>query len=108
MVKHCCKNMSDRVCYVDDIYANSYDNLEIENDIIYYSSKFREYGIPIRNGNEAIASSYIVIRYCPWCGSQLPSSKRAEWFETLEKLGFDEPLSQQLPNKFYTSKWYDK
>jgi hypothetical protein len=40
--------------------------------IVYYSPEFKEYGIIIHDGG----SSYSVIAFCPWCGAQLPRSKR--------------------------------
>lgn len=90
--------------YVFD--ADTLDYSDIENKVIYYSSRFREYGIPIKNGTEKVASSYIVIQHCPWCGKELPESKRDEWFEMLEELGYDAPLEQEIPIKFQSSAWY--
>lgn len=29
------------------------------------------FGLPIRDGGEAVATSAIVIAYCPWCGTHL-------------------------------------
>lgn len=81
---------------------------DLENKVIYYSSKFREYGIPVKNSCEGIASSYILIKYCPWCGENLPESKRNEWFDALELLGYDSPLDQEIPLDFQTSAWYSK
>ncbi|MBQ8575399.1 MAG: hypothetical protein IJ447_05060 [Clostridia bacterium] len=81
---------------------------DINNKVIYYSSKFNEYGIPIHDGENGRASSYILIEYCPWCGKELPESKRDEWFELLEELGFDCPFEDDIPQKFKTSEWYSK
>ncbi|YCA17088.1 hypothetical protein M1D72_05965 [Vibrio sp. AK197] len=47
-----------------------------------------------------------MINYCPWCGVKLPESKRDLWFDTLEKLGFDDPTEQDIPEEFNTGKWY--
>ena len=90
-MKFCCHNM--------EYYLN------LEDKVIVYSSRFNEYGIPICDGGD----SYIVISHCPWCGKKLPESKRNEWFDELEKLGFDEPMFNDLiPEEYKTSKWYEK
>jgi hypothetical protein len=51
-------------------------SLEEARSVIYIP-KFREYGIVILDGG----SSMKRINYCPWCGTQLPSPLRDEWFE---------------------------
>ncbi len=97
MVNHCCIDMNNNVYCVDD------PSLTPQNigNIIYYSSRFREYGIPINN-----SASYLLINYCPWCGCKLPTSKRDEWFDALENLGYITPLSQDIPLEFRSSAWY--
>lgn len=75
---------------------------ESGNVVLYHADNVDEYGIIIHDGGE----SYIVLRFCPWCGSSLPTSKRSLWFEALEKLGFDEPLlNPDIPEEFRTSAW---
>jgi hypothetical protein len=51
------------------------------DQIVYYSAEFTEYGIIVHDGG----SSYSVIDFCPWCGNQLPRSKRETG--SLEKEG---------------------
>lgn len=82
----------------------------IEDKIVYYSSKFNEYGLPIYDGENGRATSYILIRYCPWCGGKLPKSRRDEWFDCLEKNGFDTPFEDfdKIPSEFKTSEWWEK
>lgn len=101
MHHHCCDEMRYHVFETD--LTNGSD---AENKIVYFSPCFREYGIPVMDGCTQVASSYIIIRHCPWCGKELPDSKREEWFDALEKLGYDEPLVQDIPQKFRTSAWY--
>lgn len=102
MVKHCCEDMRNNLyCIEEDILSN-----DIFDATVHFSSKFREYGIPV-NDNGYISSSYIIINYCPWCGRKLPASKRQEWFRKLEEMGFDSPLSQDIPALFRSSDWYD-
>lgn len=83
-----------------------YKNKEMmdPDKIIFYSSMFDEYGIAIQDGGE----SYIEICYCPWCGRKLPASKRDKWFEELEKIGIDAPLSSDIPQEYCTDEWWKK
>ena len=70
--------------------------------LVSYSEKFREYGLFIHDGG----SSSLAINFCPWCGAKLPDSLRDQWFAELEVLGFDDPLSQEIPESFRTGAWY--
>lgn len=98
MTKHCCEYMNENVL---DLY-NSIDKSD-ENKVVYFCPSVREYGIPVRESNP---SSYIVIEFCPWCGKRLPTSKRDEWFDELEGLGYDDPFIQEIPSKYKTDEWY--
>ena len=98
MIKHCCKDMEEKVLVLRDGQADT-----DENKVIDYLPIFREYGIPVRDDS----SSGIRINYCPWCGKPLPNSKRVEWFETLEKMGYDSPFEQDIPEEFKSEKWYE-
>lgn len=62
------------------INALSQDDLPLKYDPV-----FREYGIAYLDGG----SSSQRISHCPFCGSELPSSLRNEWFAELEKLGLE-------------------
>lgn len=76
-----------------------------ETKCILYSDIFDEYGLPVPGDSE----SFLLLKYCPWCGKVLPNSNREEWFEKLEKLGFDDPLFEDsIPIEFKTSKWRSK
>ncbi len=55
--------------------------------VLEYSDRFDEYGIVIHDGGSAT----LTIKYCPWCGTKLPESKRDLWFDKLEEMGFDDP-----------------
>jgi len=84
---HCCTDMQEHIK---------------QNHLIHYSDAFDEYGINcVEDGN-----SYVLIEYCPWCGRKLPFSKRAAWFEALEKIGIEDPLcEEQIPEKYKSSCW---
>lgn len=73
-----------------------------DSDIpVIYIPKFREFGICILDGG----SSYLELKYCPWCGQEFPESLRVTWFDRLEKLGID-PLGQEVPAEFSDERWY--
>jgi hypothetical protein len=98
MKKHCCRIMADQVNYTCSQHADPFD---CPDHLIHYSKKFDEYSIIIHD--EGTSSSMIL--YCPWCGTRLPESKRDLWFAELEKLGCDDPGSQDIPEKFQTGTW---
>jgi hypothetical protein len=59
-------------CCLDMAYYLSFEGLEgnVEDDtdvIVQYSSKTKEFGIPIHDGG----GSQIKINYCPWCGKEI-------------------------------------
>lgn len=102
----CCEDMEEHVYLVD--LNVSFDGGDEDTKVVYYSSKFDEYGIPIHDGENGSATSFITIEYCPWCGKRLPESRRDEWFDTMFKLGYDYPCDQDIPEEFKTSEWYRK
>ena len=88
-MKHCCLDMQYMV--------------EEENNSIIFVPQYREYGVPIRDGG----SSYLLMKYCPWCGAALPDSLRDEFFAILEKLGIDYPCPKnKLPKAMRSEKWW--
>ncbi|WP_438861326.1 DUF6980 family protein [Modestobacter roseus] len=66
-----------------------------------YDDTYREYGIGIQDGG----SSTLVITFCPFCGSGLPSSLRDKWFDRLEELGV-EPGEGNIPVHYLTGAWW--
>lgn len=71
--------------------------------MIAYIEQYDEYGIPIRDGNDA----YWKIDNCPWCGASLPPSRREQWLRKLRAMGFD-PLTDfdRIPQAFKSARWY--
>lgn len=96
---HCCDSMREQVSYT---CADHTDQSDCPDSLISYSACFDEYGLRIHDGG----SSTIEIKHCPWCGVRLPESRRDEWFERLDALGFDQPFDQELPPEFDTDAWY--
>lgn len=66
MVKMCCKDMMDKTYCIDPDRRITSETPK--DKLVYYSSKFNEYGLPIYDGENGSASSYVIIQYCPWCG----------------------------------------
>ncbi|MEV0811342.1 hypothetical protein [Micromonospora sp. NPDC050200] len=63
----CCEMMRDKVETECDQHPDPFD---CPDNLIYYDSdpSDERYGLIIHDGG----SSYIAIRYCPWCGASLP------------------------------------
>ncbi|PWF64368.1 hypothetical protein CBX96_04235 [Shewanella sp. BC20] len=99
MNKHCCRDMEDAITLDCDQHI---DVLECPDVLVSYIPKFDEYGLIIHDGG----SSSLEIRFCPWCGSKLPESKREAWFDRLEELGVDDPSEQNIPEEFESDAWY--
>ncbi len=98
-MEFCCENMETNInidCY------NYSDKFQFSNSLIYYDLVFDEYGLIVHDGGD----SYVTIRFCPWCGKELPESKRDRWFEELEQLGYNDPYEQELPECYKSDKWY--
>ena len=87
---------------VDHTCAEHPDLSECADSLVSYDARFDEYGLRIHDGG----SSSLAIKHCPWCGIRLPESRRDEWFERLEALGFDPPSSGGWPSEFDSDAWY--
>lgn len=85
----CCDDMAQSIC---------------DAQLVHYSEVLDEYGIPFHDD-----ISVLLIQYCPWCGQKLPESKREQWFDELEQLGYDEPLScDDLPAAYKSAQWRER
>jgi hypothetical protein len=100
-MKHCCQQMADAVSHKCAEHADPFD---CPDCLISYTPKFDEYGIIVHDGG----SSSVRIRFCPFCGTCLPESKRYLWFEKLEALGIDDPGDPDVPAVFQTDEWIRK
>ena len=87
-MKFCCQMMQD--------------NIRDKQIPLIYQRKYRQFGIEVMDGG----TSYILIKYCPFCGKKLPSQLRDKWFKELEKLGIADPLVSKIPNKFNSDLWW--
>ncbi len=95
---HCCEKMKRQV---EHSCSTSHPSPPCPDQLVSFNDVFNEYGLVIHDGG----TSSIEISFCPWCGSQLPPSQRDEWFDQLERLGFDDPSSQDIPTQFRSAAW---
>ena len=90
----CCAMMESNV---------TFDTNTLPDDrTVFYSKRFDEYMIPLKDG-----VSGICIAYCPWCGQKLPESKRGRWFEELDEMGIEFSLfdTEQVPPGYLDDTW---
>ena len=78
------------------------DPFDCPDVLVTYIEKFDEYALIVHDGG----TGAIPIKFCPWCGTNLPQSKRDLWFDTLTNLGFQNPTDEPIPEKFHTDAWY--
>jgi len=73
--------------------------------LLYYSPRFREYGVKIPK-----STGGMVMDYCMFCGKKLPTSVCDEWFDILEKeYGLERPDDKErkkVPKEFLTDEWW--
>ncbi len=70
---------------------------------IFYSPKFREFSIRLRNGH-AMQN----IQYCPWSGKKLPRSVSKEYFDILEKMNVEPFEHDKIPLEMKSEDWWIK
>lgn len=94
---HCCSAMTEQANLIS---ANPKSALLGSTDKrIYWSPLFDEYGLICQPSAEVL-----VISHCPFCGTKLPSSQRAQWFEKLERTGW-QTWGDQIPMGFLSNAW---
>lgn len=67
---------------------------------VVYEPRFREYSLALLQSG---ASQ--LIRFCPWCGAELPASLRDRFFDELERIGVDY-ASEVCPVAYGTDAWW--
>lgn len=84
-------------------YCHAHDDpYECPDVLVAYRARFNEYGLIVHDGG----GSYVLIHYCPWCGKSMGESMRNKWFDELRKLGYDDPVIQDIPAPFKSDKWW--
>ena len=70
-----------------------------------YNDTYREYGINVLDGG----SSFIQIKYCPWCGNKFPKDVGDEFSHIIyDELNLDGPDDPKLPEEFKSREWWVK
>lgn len=92
---HMCKSMFDFMDYPSAMLA--------------YLPWVREYGIRKFEAGKPVGeqdpASILPIRYCPWCGTRLPSSLRPKWEAELAGRGLS-PNSPDIPEDLMSELWW--
>ncbi len=71
MASHSCPGFDHQMDWVCDIHDHPMD---CPDALVVYRPRLRGYGIPVRDGLNATASSTVQIKFCPWCGAELASA----------------------------------
>lgn len=87
---------SDHCCVIMSVHCAA-----SSDTALVYNTRFREYGIRILDGG----TSLMHLKYCPWCGTQLPASLRNDWFDELERRGLSYP-ENEIPLDMQDSTWW--
>ncbi|HXQ86113.1 MAG TPA: hypothetical protein VN746_05515 [Gaiella sp.] len=98
MSTHCCERMDEALATECDDHPDRFD---CPDALVGYWPTLREYGLIVHDGG----TSMIVIAYCPWCGANLPSSLRDEWYDRLDQLGLD-PDDPRVPETMRSDAWW--
>ncbi len=67
---------------------------------VVYEPRFREYSLALLESD-----AHQLIRFCPWCGAELPESLRDRFFDELDRLGVDYP-NEIPPARYRTDAWW--
>lgn len=100
MRTHCCDDMIRAVSFSCSVHQDRFDCPDV---LVQYLPKFDEYGIIVHDGGTSVSG----IRFCPWCGTQLPQSKRDRWFDEMARRGIDED-SEDVPLEFRSDEWWQR
>jgi len=95
--EHCCVEMSEQANLAVSNGKNSL--LGSTDKRIYWSPVFDEYGLICQPSAEILH-----IHFCPFCGSHLPESRRATWFDRLEQEGW-KTWGDPIPCELLSHDW---
>ena len=95
----CCDFMRTQLSHECEQHPDPRDCPDV---LVVYNPRFDEYGMPIRDGG----TSSLSMRFCPWCGTAMPDSKRDLWFDTLASMGIDDPFEHPVPDEFRSDSWW--
>lgn len=78
---HCCADMKGALTNACAEHAD--DPFACGDMLLSFSLTFAEYGLIVHDGG----ASSVLIKFCPWCGTKLPKSRRDAWFDENEGNG---------------------
>ena len=96
MPDYCCDRMAAQLEFVCEQHP---DPTTCPDKLVGYVPHLDEHGLLIHDGG----SSHIVIRFCPWCGTDLGPSYRDAWFHRLDELGLE---PEDAPPDMRTDEWW--
>ncbi len=73
MKKYCCDTMRHQVMYRCDQHPNPFD---CPDNLIMYSERSDDYALIIHDGMGYSTGSLAHIRFCPWCGTDIETTRR--------------------------------
>lgn len=89
-----------------------------ESHPIFYQGRTRTYhvstGRSFMNTQTGEKTREVVDRlnFCPWCGKKMPKDLWNEWYDEIEKLGFELPLEpdnyDKISQEYLTDEWWKK
>ncbi|MCC7252477.1 hypothetical protein [Hyphomicrobium sp.] len=91
----CCEAMTQALAFDCDQHA---DPFECADGLMVYNEVLDEFGLPVHDGG----ASYVLIAFCPWCGTRLPESQRDRWFDEVEAAGYTDDT---LPPEYLSATW---
>jgi hypothetical protein len=72
-VTYCCANVQAQV---EQACEQHPEPGQCADNLIAYMPSRPEFGLWIHDDEGGAASSYVVIRVCPWCGAPLPHDRK--------------------------------
>jgi hypothetical protein len=94
---HCCDDMTTQVNLQSLVAASPLSGTTDKR--IYWSPVFNEYGLICQPSPEVLP-----ITHCPFCGVELPVSRREEWLRKLESTGW-QTWGDPIPARMLSSDW---
>jgi hypothetical protein len=95
--RHCCEELTAQV---NMTFPQAESPLLGSTDKrIYWSPIYDEYGLICQPSAEILR-----IQFCPFCGTQLPKSRRDKWFAFLESTGW-KTWGNPIPDILLTHDW---
>jgi hypothetical protein len=93
--KLCCETMAVQLAFTCAQHA---DPFECGDNLVVYNEVLDEYGLIVHDGGP----SYVLIVFCPWCGTRLAESQRDRFYDEIEAKGLTD---ETLPPEYLTGEW---